>query len=260
MSESSETQTPPAAAKATSAAAITPLDMPQPTGPAKPPASTQEGTAPSGSHTPAPAGSTPAPASSSAETDSRGTPFDPAKHLRKKHPSSGVWMPKGGRKPKAAAGAASAGSFIPSEVPPEPAPSEPETKAPSANAEVVDHADDAAEVVCRAAQFTAGIALDAPEDCTPAPAEHANMRRATAGYIRAKGWEASAGVALLLVFAAWLLRIGSKPKPQAKIKGWFQRDLASSEKPREASDDSAPAQRGNQPTTHGLPAGIPPLA
>lgn len=255
------------------AADITPADMPAPTS-AAPKTNLQGGTAPSGDHTPAPAGSTPAPAPTSAEVDSRGVPFDPARHLPRKHPIGGQWMPKGGRKPKvakpapaptpeAARQASPVESFIPPDVPPAEQPAAAE-RAPDAHAEIVDHSEDAAEVVCRAAQFGAGIVLDAPEDVTPAPAEHKSMTKATAAYIRTKGWQATAGVALFLVFAAWILRVVNKPRPREKIRGWLKLDGQPAGPSPASQADAAPSKStaADAPRTAvpALPSGIPPLA
>lgn len=263
-------------AKPITAADITPADMPAPTS-AAPKTNLQGGTVPSETHILAPAGSTPAPAPTSAEVDSRGVPFDPARHLPRKHPIGGQWMPKGGRKPKvakpapsptpeAARPAAPVESFIPADVPAAEKPAEATAaeRAPEAHAEIVDHSEDAAEVVCRAAQFGAGMVLDAPEDVTPAPAEHKSMTKATAAYIRTKGWQATAGVALFLVFAAWILRIANKPRPREKIRGWLKLDgqpAAPAADPH-AETGAARSTAADAPRTAvpALPSGIPPLA
>ena len=220
---SEETSPQPAAV---SADAITPIDMPKPTGPA--PATFKTVADKIDPDFPKPAGN--------AEVDGRGVPFDPARHLPRKHPKTGVWLPKGGRKPKAqvspgssssplpAGGSAadvstpgadqSAGSFIADEktaLPPAESPVG--SAAPDAQVEVVDHADDAAEIITRGAQFGAGLVFDDPDAGTVPAGEHKHMTKATAAYIRAKNWQASAGVALFLVFAAWFLKIVNKPGP-----------------------------------------------
>lgn len=260
-----EPQTKP---QAVSASAITPKDMPKPTAPAE--------------HTAAPvAEKAAAPVvESNVEKDARGVPFDPACHLNKKHPVSGRWMPKGGRKKKVKGATSDVSTSQPSSseksagsgsttTPPPSASFIPDEKsvtgqadatgsksqpAPDARAEIVDHADDAAEVVTRGAQFGAGLVFDDPDAGKVTDGEHQNMRKATAAYIRTKGWQASAGVALALVFVAWFLRIVNKPGPQAKVKSWLSigREPAAAASP--SKSETAPKE-----TTHNV-NGVPPLA
>lgn len=52
------------------------------------------------------------------------------------------------------------------------------------------------------------------------------MVRAFASYIRSKNWQATAGVATLIVLAAWLFRVLQKDKPAAKLRGWLGADKA----------------------------------
>ncbi len=261
-----ENQTAPSAGKSVDASAIVELEMPTPTG-----------NAPVSSVT-VPAETKPA---GDVEKDARGTAFDPSRHTGKKNRHTGIWMPKGGRKKKFTQGAeGQAGNHIPSRAgsSPAPAPSasfipENEPAAPAAETEArerseaaepsggADHSEDAAEVVCRAAQLGAGFVFDAPEDCTPAGAEHKSMVKATAGYIRLKGWQATAGVALAIVFAAWVLRILNKPKPQAKVRSWLNLDRMENVTPETENPARTPAaSRERSASIIDLPSHVPPLA
>lgn len=241
---------------------ITPDDMPAPTVPAQK-ISPQGGTVPSEAHNPAPAGSTPAPASTVAPgtLDDKGHVFDPLRHLPRKHPHGGHWMPKGGRKPGSHAKSPPrpVASFIPDKVPaPLPDPSAAETnrqESPKNGPAAVDHAADAGEVAARAVQLTAGILLKAPKETTASPAEHRHMVEATAAYIRSKNWQAAAGASLLLMFVAWLLKVLQQPGPQATVSGWFE----PGEQPRKVTPEQPP-QKPAAPGSADLPPGVPPLA
>jgi len=253
----SSSQPSPAGAESVPASAIVQLEMPTPTGPAAPASSPQPASVDAPVSQPA----------AEVPRDKAGTAFDAARHLNKLHPTSGRWMPKGGRKARASGAPASATppapaqSFIPKDAPPPAAEGKSEDKSSAAAPAAVDYSNDAGEVVCRATQLIAGIAFDSPEDCTPAAAEHKNMVSATAAYIRMKGWQASAGVALLLVFAAWLLRILSKPKPQAKVREWLRFTRAQDVTPA-AEPQPEPTPSGPSPGSPviDIPASIPPLA
>ena len=248
------------------AADITPQDMPTPTAPATT-SPQQGGTAPGAIHPPASAGSTPAPAPTVAPgtLDDQGHPFDPARHLPRKHPRGGHWLPKGGRTPGSPAKAAAApmASFIPAKVPsPLPDPSEPEPngpESPRAASAAVDYSADAGEVAARAVQLSAGIVLKAPKETTASPAEHRHMVEATAAYIRSKNWQAAAGVGLVLMFAAWLLKVLQQPGPQATVSGWLKPEPEPA-RPAPSGTPGRPAPSNPQPATHDLPASIPPLA
>ncbi len=258
----------PAGAKTVPASAITPAEVPIPTAPAPAPEKTASEPAAAAAVDP------------NAERDAGGVPFDSARHLPRKHPHSGRWMPKGGRKPGASSAATSSASspgassnvsrpapasFIPAAPPPPPAGEVVTTEAApapaaDARAEVVDHSDDAAEVACRAAQFAAGVVLDSPEDCTPPPAEHKHMVKATAAYIRSKGWQATAGIGLALMFGAWLLRVLSRPKPMGKVRGWLHLDEKAPAAPADKPAAGVTARPAAPAQSTGLPPGIPPLA
>lgn len=260
-----DTQNPPAPADAQTvpASAITPTEIPIPTSPA-----------PAAAPAPTPSGNV--------RKDAAGVPFDPARHLEKMHPHSGRWMPraqKGVKKRSASSAGTFSGSspgansnvsppapvsFIPATPPPAPAELVDESK-PAETAEplqVVDHSDDAAEVGVRAVQFGLGVVLDAPEDVTPAAAEHRQMVKTVSAYVRAKGWQATAGVGLVIMFAAYVLRVLNRPRPMAKVRGWFSLDApaaASKAAPASAPKPDEPRAPA-APSSSGLPPGIPPLA
>jgi|JI10StandDraft_1071094.scaffolds.fasta_scaffold111619_4 hypothetical protein len=249
------------------ASALTPTDMPTPTAPVS--TSQQGGTAPSEVHNLAPAGSTPAPAPTVATgtLDDCGRAFDPARHLPRKHPRGGHWLPKGGRKPGAATKAtpAAVASFIPAKVPAaliDPsAPQINEMESPRPAAPGVDHAADAGEVAARAVQLTAGIVLKAPKETTASPAEHRHMVEATAAYIRSKNWQAAAGVGLLLMFGAWLLKVLQQPGPHATVSGWLKGEAPPA--PPSPATPAAPARPAPAATPgpqSDLPPNLPPLA
>jgi hypothetical protein len=257
---------------------IAPAALPTPTAPAvtagAPTQTTPEGANTAGvSADSAPALDASQPAAGT--LDAKGTPFDPSRHIPRTHPRTGAWMPRGGRKagvtPPASANPGIAqttpstpppASYIPAEEPPPPSADEPKPSTPPAPE--VDHSDDAGEVVCSSVEVIAGIIFDAPEDCTPSAVEHKNMVRAVAAYIRAKGWQATAGVGLLLMFGAYLLRVLRKPKPNAAVRRWVGLDRAE-----KALDVTPEAERPSAPHSPApqhraeiidVPAHVPPLA
>lgn len=214
---------------AVSADALMPGTMPTPTAPESAPVASAPGA-------PAAAPAAPISPTASAETDSAGRAFDPAKHLPRKNPTSGRWMPKGGRKPRTAAPAPGAApsvgesgtpaaevkSFIPSSVPPPP-PEEgaPAGAAPQPAAPGPDNSEDAGEVGANLLQFVAGIVFDSPADCECTAPEHRRLVSAFAGYIRSRGWQASAGVLVGLVIAAYFFRVLRRDKPREKLRTWI---------------------------------------
>jgi hypothetical protein len=257
---------------------IAPAALPTPTAPAvtagAPTQTTPEGANTAGvSADSAPALDASQPAAGT--LDAKGTPFDPSRHIPRTHPRTGAWMPRGGRKagatPPASANPGTAqtapdapppASYIPAEEPPPPQSSDAKPSTPPAPE--VDHSDDAGEVVCSSVEVIAGIIFDAPEDCTPSAVEHKNMVRAVAAYIRAKGWQATAGVGLLLMFGAYLLRVLRKPKPNAAVRRWVGLDRAE-----KALDVTPEAERPSAPHSPApqhraeiidVPAHVPPLA
>lgn len=264
MSDESAVQT-------VSADDITPLDMPPPTGepvaqPIPQPDSVSENLRKNDAHD---AHVTPAD-----EIDRGGVKFDGKRHLRRLHPTTGRWMPKGGRRPKSPAASSRPGveqpSYIPASVPPAP-PSPDSVKTitdeiPSAAQSTAadDQADAAGECAARALQFAAGIVFDSPDDCTPPGPEHRSMVRAFAAYIRAKGWQGTAGTSVFLVIVAWVLRVLMKEKPRAAIRGWI--DHAKAKAARDVTPpDAAPAPSSSAVNPRvsnviDLPPNIPPLA
>lgn len=254
--------------------AIAPAALPPPTNPTPDvTAGSPTQTAPGNTAATAPTSETSTQAAGTA--DAHGTPYDPARHIPSLHPRTGRWMPRGGRKagampaPSASPGASPEPSappqpsYIPAEEPPPQASADPQPSAPPPPS--VDHSDDAGEVVCSSIEVIAGIVFDAPEDCTPAAAEHKNMVRAVAAYIRAKGWQATAGVGLLLMFGAYLLRVLRKPKPNATIRRWVGLDSAA-EEARDVTPAAARPSAAHSLAPHqraeviDVPAHIPPLA
>lgn len=257
----------PEGAKPVTPGEITPHDMPVPTVPA--PKTAQGEEAPGGPHSPASAGSTPAPAPSG-EIDRKGVLFDPAKHNHLVHPLTGCWMPKGGRKvgthTRIAATADTAAppdrSYVTPEEPPAATPPAAEAApSPPANG-LVDTSHDAGEVGARAVQFGAGLILRAPDECTAAPAEHNHMSEAIAAWVRTKGWQGTATIALMLMLAAWLLKVLQKPRPRATIEGWFGLDHSSGAKNVTPESERSDGAAGPPPAgqTIEIPASIPPLA
>lgn len=203
--------------------------------------------------------------------DDAGTPFDGTRHLPKKHPRTGRWLPRGGRKPRAATTTPSTDastsqppppSFIPPQPPPPPeSAAQPPPKSEASSAQAVDHSEDAGEVLCSAVEVAAGVIFDAPEDCTPPVAEHKNMVRAVAAYVRSRGWHIAAGLGVGLMFAAYLLRVVRKPKPGAKLRSWLQFDRA--EKARDVTPENVRPSNAPSPKKSDvidLPPNIPPLA
>lgn len=164
----------------------------------------------------------------------------------------GRFMPRGGRHKRSAP--ESAGGTAPAPANPPPAKSawseaeRAEASAPpvaeqpageSAGAaaqpapapEVADHSEDAAEVVCLAVYTSTGLLFDAPEDCEPKPAEHTAIRRAVAAYVRAKGWRITGGWGIVVMFAAYLIRVLRKPGPSKKFRSWISDQRAARAKP-----------------------------
>lgn len=220
------------------ASAITPTTMPTPTGPAAPAA--------------APVPAAPSPALDSSKVDGAGVVFDPARHIDRMNAKTGRWMPRGGRKPGSVAAGGStpapaakpAPSFIPDQVPPPPAAEAEAAKPGPAAGEPApgpDNSEDAAECAARALQFAAGTVFDDHAAATPPPKEHESMVRGFAAFIRSKGWQATAGVAVVIIVAAWLMRVLQKDKPREKVRSWMGLDRA------EKARDVTPADKRPTP-------------
>lgn len=230
-------------------------------------------TAPAVEAAPAPAPAVP-PAADPADPlqlDKAGVPFDAAKHLRRKHPATGRWMPKGGRRPKSATFPSTpaaegppppAPSFVPKVAPPPPAPSpdaEPSASAGPAPEPVADHSREAGECAAHALQFLAGTVFDAHADCAASPGEHRGMVEAFAAYVRSKGWQATAGAATFLVVVAYLLRVIRKDKPRAKLSAWIAEARAATAKNVTPPENrpAAPTPAAPAPAPAPVPAAAP---
>lgn len=108
------------------------------------------------------------------ETDAKGTPFDPAKHVRAKHSRTGCWMPR--RQPaagRAESAAPASGSFVAPDAPAAPPP------APADQFE-------AAGAAATAALIAVGVTAFGDE-WIPRKGEPENLQGAFAAYFRAKG-------------------------------------------------------------------------
>lgn len=110
-----------------------------------------------------------------------------------------------------------------------PAPADPaaEAKAKDAQVELMESADDVAEIVSNGIYNLVGFIFDAPEEWGLAGAEHNRARKAIAAYVRSRGGQISPGKALVILAAAYLLRGLAKPKSKAKAKEWTAQIRAS---------------------------------
>lgn len=153
----------------------------------------------------------------------------------------GLFMPRGGRKPKGA-GVPGSAPVISLPVPPvadawstadraaaatpppvaqtgEPAASaQPQTAQPP-----VGSSSDAAEVGCRAAYTLAGMLVGTPKQAVPPSAEHKNYVETAAKYIDYRGWRFVGGLALALMGLAYILRLISLPEVKESLRkkyGW----------------------------------------
>jgi len=222
-----------------------------------------------------------------APIDKAGRLFDP-KHYRANADGSpflnakGYFMPRGGRKAKTAGPVvtASAAPIAAPAVPLPPAvdawsasdrataagvpsgqPGEPgEAAGPSAAGQAappVGKSSDAAEVGCRAVYTAAGLVFGAPDEATPPPAEHKNYVEAAAAYIDYRGWKFVGGLALVVCALAYLLRMASKPKTEARIKKW----TGFGEEPRNVTPAPASKAEADEPPPAPPPvAAVPPVS
>ncbi len=245
-------------------AAVIAADTPKPTAPAADQAVTPPAVTPP---SPAPA---PAPAApTSGETDAGGVPFDPAKHTGKKHPKTGRWMPRGGRKPghKSADPAPAGAAWSDAERAAATAPATPANAeliddghpAPAPGAPPVAKAKDAAEVACRSIYAVVGAVTKSGAEAKADPEDHENLRDTAAAYIESKGWTFVGLFAVGIALLAYFLRIGERPKVSAWAKDFFSRK----DEPAPAEESaSRPASSGAAPGAIVSEAGriIPPLA
>ena len=184
----------------------------------------------------APGGPVSAPPIPGVTADSGGTPFDPLRHLAKKNPTSGRWMPRGGRKP-------AAGSFIPADEGPPGASSAPA----GAGGPVAPAGPDVyramADMHVRAFYgVTVGLLSD---EWLPQSGEHETNVDVLAAYYRAKGMTPdSPGYALILVGITYAGKRLAMPKTQTRLAGfraWVGR-LIASWRGRQAADKLAAAK------------------
>lgn len=250
------------------------------------PAKVADAPAPAPAVAPAPAAPAerlpmPRPGDPEGETDSAGVVWDRAKHATKKHPHTGRWMPRGGRRPKFAAVPRAAPAAAPepspwSEAeraaaagqPAEPLPS-PTAPAPGAADEPAPvptgpgpkaDADDAAEVATQAIYLATGVATGHPDEARLRPGDHANLRNTLAAYFRAKGWAVTGGLAVGLALAAYFLKVGNAPKTgdtlRARFTAWRESQRAATA--RRVSPDAPPAVPPRPPTAAPVRMDVPP--
>ncbi|MBA3849337.1 MAG: hypothetical protein C0502_05000 [Opitutus sp.] len=144
------------------------------------------------------------------------------------HPTTGAWLPKGGRKRGTGKGGQKPASFIPQNIP-RPAAENgtpPPQPTPAAEPGGIDCSEEAGDAVAHGIQFVTGVVLDAFEDATCSPAEHKKMAEALAAYFRAMGLRAAAWVALVLVLTGYFLRTFKQEKPRAKVRSWIHGEAA----------------------------------
>lgn len=204
--------------------------------------------------TPTPAGSSPV---APGTLDRKGVPFDPARHIPKERKVTGGWMPRGGRKAKAASAAGSSSepaSLFPegspsspptpsapspgADTPPTPPPAAetpppsfadieraagaptPDAKAVEANAVVVENLEMQADTIWKGAYALLGIATGAPDETGRTGAAHANNRDVLAAWMKESGIRLKGGWALLIVVITYLSETGTKPKTAQKVSKW----------------------------------------
>lgn len=187
-----------------------------------------------------------------------GTPYRNAK---------GLFMPRGGRKPKNAAAAPGSGPVAPAAdpwtaaeraatvaPPPVAQPGEPEASAkPESAPPPVGSSSSAAEVGCRALYAAAGLATGAPEKSVPPAAEHKNYVEAVSQYIDYRGWRFVGGLALAIMGLAYVLRLMSLPEVKESLRkkyGWGDPE------PRNVTPEKTEEPEKNEAPP---PAAVPPI-
>lgn len=175
------------------------------------------------------------------DVDAKGTAFDPSKHSGAKHRQTGAWMPRSpGRRRKAAPAVAEdsprPAEPVRSDLPPaaetawsaeERAAAEapggfPPPEAAAAASEPVDRSTDAAEAVTSALYLVMGAVTGAPDEAVPTAAEHSQLCRSVAAYIRSTGWNGGPLAGMILGLSAWALRTLRKPKSAAAVQKWME--------------------------------------
>lgn len=217
--------------------------------------------------------------------DRHGVPFDPARHIARQHPTSGRWMPRGGRKPKAASpfsGSTSSppestGADTPPPSPPSPAGSPAASEpAPSfddiekaaaepakpANAELVDDKDaelspeGTGEILARAGYAVTGAVIGNHKAATATGAEHANIKRVVGAYCRHRGIVFVGTLALIGTFIAYLLDDLRREVVVERIKAFFRAKPG----PRTSTPSAPEKTRETAPAAPANANGVPPLA
>lgn len=181
----------------------------------------------------------------SAETDAAGVPFDPKRHLPKKHPRTNRWMPR--KPPKNATGAVAT-----PQPAPEPSPwSETERadaakaeidatpeSAPAANAEPQNVPEAITPAATRRAAARAGmrliytgtgIATGHPDEAVPPPREDKDLQDTASYILDASGWNPGPFIGFLVLLATYLIFVGSRPKTRQMlsdlVRGLWKKDV-----------------------------------
>lgn len=187
------------------------------------------------------------------EIDAAGVPFDPKRHLPKKHPRTRRWMPRKPSKntanatdtPQNAAPATPQSTVPVSQITATPAaPTAPEPTAWS-DAERAEAAkstapqngeptaatpqtanngsqDAAAEIACEATEFFTGLATGEPAEAEMSAPQRKAMRNALSAYLVSKGWQCVGGVLLTLLTVGYFIATLKKPKTSAKLREWWR--------------------------------------
>ena len=221
------------------------------------------------------------------ETDSAGVPFDAARHLSKKHPATGRWMPRGGRKPKSAAPASPASSSASTSSPPPassgvspasstpPADDIPDVAPSDAPADAADNAgpgdaapDDqpagpvrdaalspkrAGELAARALYKVAGDLSGDRKRAVAKGEEHESIKQTFAAYFEFRGLKLVGGLALAATIIAYLLTDDRSDGIGARVRDWLSKRRAGRSSPASSSvidiDPAAPSAPRPAPET-----------
>lgn len=187
--------------------------------------------------------------------DDHGTPFDPARHIPKKHPRTGRWMPRGGRKVKSSATTSTASelplgdtsaalssassnagndaerstkgapdfSDIDAAAGPATKPAEgaAATPATAANGDAALPAEAAGEIGSRALYAITGAVIGNHKAATAGAAEHKNITAVLTAYAKHRGWAMVGALALIGTIVAYLLADGRREPLAEMIKKAF---------------------------------------
>lgn len=209
--------------------------------------------------------------------DDHGTPFDPVRHIPKKHPKTGRWMPKGGRKvnPPAAASATTeptkqtAPANQSTEPTPTPAPvtqggatptldaierasaADPsETagqKAVDGKAVLVENVDQQADTLWRGLYNLVGTTTGAPEEAMRSGAAHVSNRDVLAAWMRESGVRITGKWALVISILSYFSETANKPKTAEKVSGWKAKLFSMGKKKQPAPSQETPAAAPETP-------------